>query len=170
MSNKPYIELTKQPYEYTATGWKSLETRARNQGKPLKTLGGALLDPSPIETPEQVVNDDAGRNRDARKIAQSLNISGLTSMAPSLHHSNVGGNPGFFGMQKPYITIINKQPIGTEDLDKYIGFPLEAKKSLSQVTGYTEVSHIHIPDDVSNSLLTVEEQEIRSLLSGGVIF
>lgn len=170
MSSKTYIELSKQPYEYTAAGWKSLETRARNQGKQLKTLGGTLLDPSPVEKPEQAANKDAGRTRDARKIAQSLNISGLTNMAPSLHHSNVGGNPGFFAMQKPYITIINKQPIGTEDLDKYIGFPLEAKRNLSQVTGYTEVSHIHLPDDVSNTLLTVEEQEIRSLLSGGVIF
>lgn len=160
--------------EYSEQGLRGAMNLAISHGKQgLRTADGRIIRPKDLVKPQSDDADakrESGANRDNNRVPQSLNIAGLTSLAPSLNHSIIGGNSGFFACQKPYVTITQQPPIGTEDLDKYIGFPLEAKRQLNQITGYTEVSHIHIPDSISNSLLTVEENEIRELLSGGVIF
>ena len=161
---------------YTERGLRGTMNLSLSHGKKgVITPSGKIIRPEDLkkestETPEQKNNSRDGRDRDNNKIAASLNIAGLTSIAPSMNHSVIGGNSGFLGAQKPYITITQQPPIGTEDLDKYIGFPLEAKMSLNTITGYTEVSNIFLPNSASNTMLKDEEQEIRELLSGGVIF
>lgn len=89
--------------------------------------------------------------------------------APSLNKVNVGGNQGWLSYQKPFITIINRRPVGTEDLNKYQGLPLEAKVSLNTLTGYTEVSDVFIPQSASTSLSDREISEIKDLLNKGVV-
>lgn len=171
-----YNVLSKPLNEYTKAGLTGAFSLARAKGRGLKSAEGVILledpsgtTPSPVKTPEQKVNTASGVARDNNKVAASLNIAGLTHIAPSVNHSNIGGNAGFFSYQRPYITIITKPPIGTEDLNKYIGLPLEAKKALNAVTGYTEVSNIFLPDSANNIMLKEEELEIRELLNGGVI-
>lgn len=172
-----YNTLSKPLNEYTKAGLTGAFSLARTKGRGLKSAEGIILledpsntvAPSPVKTPEQKVNTASGAARDNNKVAASLNIAGLTHIAPSVNHSNIGGNAGFFSYQIPYVTIITKPPIGTEDLNKYIGLPLEAKKSLNDISGYTEVSNIFLPDSIDNIMLKEEELEIRELLNGGVI-
>lgn len=90
-------------------------------------------------------------------------------IAPKINSTTVSGNNAWNDCQTPYVTIINKKPVGTEDLNKYIGLPLEAKKLLSDVHGYTEVSEIFLPQSATTSLSQDELQELKSLLHSGVI-
>lgn len=160
------INLHRDISTYTDGYLRGLLTKATNQGGWLLDKKGKRV----ILNTEQTVNAEAGAGNDSRGVVSSLNIAGLSAMSPSLNHSNIGGNSGWFAYQKPILTIVQKPPVGTEDLNKYIGLPLEAKYSLSSVTGYTEVSHLFLPDSLTNTMLKSEENEIRELLNGGVIF
>ena len=161
--------MHKEKSEYTPEGLQRLLSRAYNEGKPLLDVRGKPVKIVDISNNEQEKNKSSGEGRDSNPVAAAVHLAGLSHMSPSMNHTNISGNSGWFRFQKPILTTITKPPVGTEDLNKYIGLPLEAKMALNAVTGYTEISNIFIPDSLDNMLLKEEELELRDLLSGGVI-
>lgn len=168
-----YSVLTKDLNEYTQTGLRGAISLAKSKGRGLKTKDGTILySPENVtNAPEVVEHNEQGNKRDSDKLNGLLALSRLAVTAPSLNKGSIGANNGWYGYQKPYLTIVNKKPIGTEDLNKYIGLPLEAKLLLSTVTGYTEISEIYFPENISDIGMSIaEENEIKNLLRGGVVF
>ena len=99
------------------------------------------------------------------------NMAGLTGhiMSPSLNKSNISGNNGWLSYQKPFVTIVNRRPVGTEDLNDYVGLPIEVKATIGNLSGYTEISDIFFPQNSNEGMTKIEEEEIKALLSSGVI-
>lgn len=110
-----------------------------------------------------------GAEDDNNRLAKTVGLSHAHISAPNLSVSKITGNQGWLQYQTPYLTIINKKPIVAEDLNKYIGLPLMAKRALSTLSGYTEISELFLPQG-GIKVTQEEENEIRSLLNGGVIF
>lgn len=115
--------------------------------------------------------DAINKKRGDKEDFKLPNFAGLIGhiMSPSLNKSSVSGSAGWLGYQKPFVTIINKRPVGTEDLNKYIGLPIETKETLGDLSGYTEVSEIFLPQDSLTTLSQNEIAEIKTLLNRGVV-
>ena len=94
--------------------------------------------------------------------ANSLNLK------PTINRSgSIGGSGGFIAGQTPYIIRSIPNLVIPADQNKFIGYPSFVTASLGSLTGYNEISSIHlegIPATVN------ELNEIESLLKGGVIF
>lgn len=80
--------------------------------------------------------------------------------------SSLGSSNGFLGVRKPYLIITRANQCVPKDVEKYHGLPSLITTKLKDVSGYTEVSIIHL-DNVSCS--EEEKIELDGLLKGGVI-
>ena len=142
--------------------------------------GWEVVNDNPIATqwsqewtmkPDVIIEDPEKPKSAGKKSNDLKKLVGLLGhiQAPNLNKTNVSGNSGWLGYQKPYLTIINARPVGTEDLNKYIGLPLETKKQLLTLSGYTEVSEIFFPQNVYHTMSQDEINEIQALLNRGVV-
>lgn len=86
---------------------------------------------------------------------------------PTIEHaSSLGSSSGFLSIRKPYLIITRANQCVPKDIEKYHGLPSLITTKLKDVSGYTEVSIIHL-DNVSCS--EEEKIELDGLLKGGVI-
>lgn len=86
---------------------------------------------------------------------------------PTIEHaSSLGSSSGFLSIRKPYLIITRANQCVPKDIEKYHGLPSLITTKLKDVSGYTEVSNIHL-DNVSCS--EEEKIELDGLLKGGVI-
>ncbi len=94
-------------------------------------------------------------------------INTVMSMKPNVMRSgNLSSNAGLLGKQAPTITITWSNICRPEDEYKLAGMPLHKSGTLSDFTGFTVVSAVHM----DNILCTEEEKTmIEQLLYKGVI-
>lgn len=104
--------------------------------------------------------------------AQALSIGTSTlnavmSAKPNVEHTgSMAGNIGFMGQKTPYLIYEIPRQSMPQYYQQYVGFPSNITAKLSDLTGFTVVSQIHL----DNIPATTEElKEIESLLMGGVI-
>lgn len=94
--------------------------------------------------------------------ANSLNLK------PSVNRSGaIAGSAGFMGAQRPYIIRTVPNLVIPADQNKMIGYPSFVNASLGSLTGYNEISAIHLEGIPATGN---ELSEIETLLKGGVIF
>lgn len=94
--------------------------------------------------------------------ANSMNLKPSVSRSGSL-----GGSGGFIAKQTPYIIRTVPNLVIPADQNKFIGYPSFVTTSLGSLTGYNEISSIHLEGiPATGNELT----EIETLLKGGVIF
>lgn len=94
--------------------------------------------------------------------ANSMNLKPSVSRSGSL-----GGSCGFIAHQKPYIIRTVPNLVIPADQNKFIGYPSFINASLGSLTGYNEISAIHLEGIPATGN---ELSEIETLLKGGVIF
>lgn len=118
-----------------------------------------LLDQS---TADAARADWMGQNR-KRNAVNSV----LDNIKPSVTRTgNLNANNGWLGPTKPYFIISRPIQDLPENYNKFFGYPSNIYSKLGDLTGYTEVSDIHL----EGFSATVEEiKEIEALLNGGVI-
>lgn len=80
---------------------------------------------------------------------------------------NVGGSAGWMDIQVPYLIIKRNVPLYPEDWRKIKGAEQHATRYVSELSGYTEFSDIHI--HVGNGATDEEKAEIENILKSGVI-
>lgn len=93
--------------------------------------------------------------------------AGLTQMHTKVEHSNgFSGNAGALAAKKPYLIISRPQSAMSNGIGNNKGWPANYYVKLSQCTGYTRVSAIHLSGiNATDS----ELDQIESLLKEGVI-
>lgn len=92
-------------------------------------------------------------------------ISG--DLKPTVSKSGaVSGMSGFLGIQKPYLTIIRPRQALPARQNSFMGYPSFITRTLSSLSGYTEIYSIHLENVGATD---VELNEIESLLKSGVI-
>lgn len=94
--------------------------------------------------------------------ANSMNLKPSVSRSGSL-----GGSGGFIAKQTPYIIRTVPNLVIPADQNKFIGYPSFVTTSLGSLTGYNEISSIHLEGIPATGN---ELSEIETLLKGGVIF
>lgn len=94
--------------------------------------------------------------------ANSMNLKPSVSRSGSL-----GGSGGFIAKQTPYIIRTVPNLVIPADQNKFIGYPSFVTASLGSLTGYNEISSIHLEGIPATGN---ELSEIETLLKGGVIF
>lgn len=106
----------------------------------------------------------------APMIAGTVASVGANSMnlKPNINRSgSISGSSGFMGNQRPYIIRTIPNLVIPTDQNKFIGYPSFVTTSLGSLTGYNEISSIHLEGiPATGNELT----EIETLLKGGVIF
>lgn len=162
----------------------ALYTQLMSQNTPMNDSGWEVVDDNALMTNwsiewtmkgDDIIDEankaEAGEKKKIKPKKQKFDNAGLFShiISPSLNKTNISGSQGWLSYQKPFVTIVNNRPVGTEDLNKYIGLPIEAKKLLSTLSGYTEVSEIFFPQSGTTALSQDEIEEIKTLLNRGVI-
>ena len=106
----------------------------------------------------------------APMIAGTIASVGANSMnlKPSVSRSgSLGGSGGFIAKQTPYIIRTVPNLVIPADQNKFIGYPSFVTTSLGNLTGYNEISSIHLEGIPATGN---ELSEIETLLKGGVIF
>ncbi len=93
--------------------------------------------------------------------------AGLTQMHTKVEHSNgFSGNAGALAAKKPYLIISRPQSAMSNGIGNNKGWPANYYVKLSQCTGYTRVSAIHLSGiNATDS----ELEQIEALLKEGVI-
>ena len=94
--------------------------------------------------------------------------SNSTGLKPHVEKSGaIGGMSGQLGIQYPYLLVTRPATCIPADQNKFIGYPAYVTKQLSELTGYNEISSIHLEgiDATGNEL-----SEIETILKTGVIF
>lgn len=98
-------------------------------------------------------------------------ISGATNVVTSKNHvqrsGDVAGSPGVMSEFVPYIIYHRPKQSLASGYNRYKGYPSNITSILGDLTGYTEVEHIHLTG-ISGATDT-EMREIEELLKGGVI-
>lgn len=118
----------------------------------------------------------AGENPDNyRKNIEAANVadqwadaaSTITKMKPNIARSGViGGMAGQLSIQKPYLVITRPRQSLPAGQNRYKGYPSNITSKLGDLSGFTEVSNIHL----ENIPCTLDEQsEIDQFLKTGVI-
>lgn len=80
---------------------------------------------------------------------------------------SLAGNAGYMGIRKPYIILERPHQALPADMDSFKGYQCHITKTLSEVSGYTEIEYIHL-EGITRA--TAEElAEIERLLKEGVI-
>lgn len=103
--------------------------------------------------------------------AAALNVAGSTmntlGTRPEYSRSGgMGGNSAFMGMRKPILLSYVPRACVPKDQNKIMGYPSYQTKTLSQVSGYTELLKVHLDGITATD---AEKNEIESYLIGGVI-
>lgn len=80
---------------------------------------------------------------------------------------SVNGITGFLGQLRPYIIRTIPNAYIPADQNKFIGYPSFNTMSLSSLSGYNEISSIHMEGIPATG---AELEELESILRGGVIF
>lgn len=91
----------------------------------------------------------------------------VLSMKPDVMHAgNMSSNTGYMANKQPFLLF--EYPIQNipENYEKYSGYPSNITSLLGDLSGYTEVSNIHLDGIPATES---ELNEIESLLRGGVI-
>ena len=92
----------------------------------------------------------------------------VNSSKPSVEKSgSLSGTGGMLGVQTPYIILTRPRQALPAQQNVYTGYPSFITRTLSSVSGYTEVDHIHLENVPGTES---ELSEIESLLKTGVIF
>lgn len=94
--------------------------------------------------------------------ANSMNLKPTVSRSGAL-----GGSGGFIAHQTPYFVRSAPNLVIPSDQNKFIGYPSFVTASLGSLTGYNEISSVHLEGIPATGN---ELAEIESLLKGGVIF
>lgn len=77
------------------------------------------------------------------------------------------GAAGWMGGLTPYLVRVTPQAIIPSDQNKFIGYPAFSSISLGNLTGYNEISSIHLEGIPATG---AELEELEAILKGGVIF
>ena len=94
--------------------------------------------------------------------ANSLNLK------PTINRSgSISGSAGFIGHQRPYIIRTIPNLVIPADQNKYIGYPSFVTMPLGSLSGYNEISSIHLEGIPATG---AELDELEAILKGGVIF
>lgn len=94
--------------------------------------------------------------------ANSMNLK------PTINRSGaISGSAGFIGGQRPYIIRTIPNLVIPTDQNKFIGYPSFVTVSLGSLTGYNEISSIHLEGIPATG---AELEELESILKGGAIF
>lgn len=115
------------------------------------------------QSTEQVIRADwLAQNRKGNAIN-----SVMDNVKPTVTRTgNLNANNGWLGPTKPYFIISRPIQDLPENYNKFFGYPSNIYSKLSDLTGYTEVSDIHL----EGLTATVEEiKEIEAFLNGGII-
>ena len=88
-------------------------------------------------------------------------------MKPNVQKSgSMGSSIGLLGIQKPYLMLTRPRQCVPKYQNEFTGYPAYITRTLSDVSGYTEIYNIHL-DGISAT--ESELNEIDSLLKSGVI-
>lgn len=77
------------------------------------------------------------------------------------------GAAGWMGGLTPYLVRVTPEAIIPSDQNKFIGYPAFSSISLGDLTGYNEISSIHLEGIPATG---AELEELEAILKGGVIF
>lgn len=77
------------------------------------------------------------------------------------------GASGWMGGLTPYLVRVTPEAIIPNEQNKFIGYPAFSSISLGALTGYNEISSIHLEGIPATG---AELEELESILKGGVIF
>lgn len=77
------------------------------------------------------------------------------------------GAAGWMGGLTPYLVRVTPEAIIPSDQNKFIGYPAFSSISLGSLTGYNEISSIHLEGIPATG---AELEELEAILKGGVIF
>lgn len=93
--------------------------------------------------------------------------SQVLASKPRVEHSgSLAGMGGILGVQFPYILIQRPRQAVPNRQNAFTGYPSFIKRTLSTVTGYTQVTGVHL---TGLSCTDEEKKEIQSYLEAGVI-
>lgn len=93
--------------------------------------------------------------------------SQVLASKPRVEHSgSLAGMGGILGIQFPYILIQRPRQAVPSSQNAFTGYPSFIKRTLSTVTGYTQVTGVHL---TGLSCTDEEKKEIQSYLEAGVI-
>lgn len=104
----------------------------------------------------------------AQMRAASAAVTNVMGMKPQIERSGaIGAAGGLLAVQKPYIIITRPNQAQPKDQNVYTGYPSFITRSLSELSGFTQMQAIHL----ENLPCTATElAEIDALLKSGVIF
>lgn len=98
-------------------------------------------------------------------------ISGAVNSATAKNHvqrsGDVAGSPGIMSEFTPYLVFHRPKQSLAKGYNNFKGYPSNITYVLSQLSGYTEVEHVHLTG--INNATDTELQEIENLLKSGVI-
>ena len=98
-------------------------------------------------------------------------ISAASNVVTAKNHvqrsGDVAGSPGIMSDFTPYLVFHRPKQSLAKNYNKFKGYPSNITYTLSALTGYTEVEHVHLTN--IEGATDAELQQIESLLKNGVI-
>lgn len=99
--------------------------------------------------------------------ATNIAASAANMIRPSFPHSGVvTANSGLLSIKTPYLILERPRQATPKDINHYTGFPSYVTSRLSDLSGYTKISDIHLENVPASD---DELSEIETLLRNGVI-
>lgn len=99
--------------------------------------------------------------------ATNIAASAANMVRPSFPHSGVvTANSGLLSIKSPYLILERPRQATPKDINHYTGFPSYVTSRLSDLSGYTKISDIHLENVPASD---DELSEIETLLRNGVI-
>lgn len=111
----------------------------------------------------------AQNTRNMADISEGTNIASnaVNQMKPQIAKSGpLSGGGGMLSGQTPYLILTRPRQALPKDQNAFMGYPSLVTVQLAELSGYTEVSSIHLENIPATSS---ELSEIEGLLKGGVI-
>lgn len=97
----------------------------------------------------------------------SIASTAVNSMKPSIEKSgSLSGTGGLMGIQTPFLIITRPRQAVPERQNKFIGYPANITTFISSLSGYTEVSEVHLEKIHATS---AELSEIENILKTGAL-
>lgn len=107
----------------------------------------------------------------ATLLGTSVGLSSASNVAstkvPVSRSSGLDGNAGLMDDFTPYVIIHRPVQSLARDYNKFKGYPSNITSILGNLSGYTEVEHVHL-ENIPNAT-SAEMEEIKNLLKQGVI-
>lgn len=121
-------------YEFSGNCATQIPISSANWGRMISTLATGVIG----------FTASAGMGSVAGAMATTA-VSNVMSMKPDIEHSGqISGCSGQLGVQTPYLIYhLPNQSLASE-YGSFSGYPSNITKSLSQLTGYTEIEKIHL--------------------------